>query len=94
MTNDRLHQVESACTELAAAQHRVTFDAVAERTHIGRATLYRNPELRAVIEEHRQHTVDPHTLTGLATQIDQLRQALDAVAARVRSHEEQLRRQR
>lgn len=32
------------------------------------------------------------TLTGLAVQIDQLRDSLDAVARNVRRHEEQLRR--
>ena len=72
----------------------VRLDAVAERAGISRATLYRRPELRALVEEHRQHARDALTLTGLAVQIDQLRNALDAVAANVRRHEEQLRRLR
>lgn len=70
----------------------ITFNTVAERTGIGRATLYRRPELRALVEEHRQHARDALTLTGLAVQIDQLRKSLDAVAANVRRHEEQLRK--
>ena len=37
---------------------------------IGRATLYRRPELRAIIEEHRRHGRDALTLTGLTVEID------------------------
>ena len=48
--------------------------------------------LRAVIEEHRALGRDATTLSGLAVQIDQLRHSLEAVAAKVRRHEEQLRR--
>lgn len=91
MSTNTHHRVETACAELAAANQPITFNAVAERTGIGRATLYRNPQLRAIVDEHRQHTRDAYTLTGLANQIDQLRQALEAVAERVRHHEEQLR---
>jgi hypothetical protein len=70
----------------------VAFDEVATRAGLGRATLYRNPELRAVVEEHRARGREAHTLTGLATEIAPLRIALDALAAKVRRHEEQLRR--
>ena len=59
---------------------------------IGRATLYRRPELRAIVEEHRRHGRDALTLTGLQVQIDQLRRSLEAVAAKVRRHEETIRR--
>ena len=45
-----------------------------------------------MIEEHRQQARDVLTLTGLAVQIDQLRDSLEAVAGNVRRHEEQLRR--
>ena len=59
-------RVEAACAELLAAERTpITFDAVAARAGIGRATLYRRPELRAVIEEHRQQARDALTLTGL-----------------------------
>ena len=85
-------RVEHACRELLATGEPVAFDAVAARAGIRRATLYRRPELRALVEEHRQHARDALTLTGLAVQIDQLRNALDAVAANVRRHEEQLRK--
>jgi hypothetical protein len=85
-------RVEAACRELLAAGEPITFDTVAESAGIGRATLYRRPELRALVEEHRQHARDALTLTGLAVQIDQLRNSLDAVAANVRRHEEQLRK--
>jgi hypothetical protein len=92
MTDERLARVEKACTELAAAGEDVTFDAVAARARIGRATLYRRPELHATVAEHRRQSKDALTLTGLAVQLDQLRQGLEAVAAKVRHHEEMLRK--
>lgn len=92
MTQTLTERVETACRELLAAGDVITFDTVAETAGIGRATLYRRPELRALVEEHRQHARDALTLTGLAVQIDQLRKSLDAVAANVRRHEEQLRK--
>ena len=89
---DYVIRVEKACTQLAADDKPITADAVAALAGIGRATLYRRPELRALIEEHRQQARESLTLTGLAVQIDQLRDSLEAVAGNVRRHEEQLRR--
>lgn len=83
---------EAACAALLAAGQPVTFDEVATRAGLGRATLYRNPDLRAIVEEHRTHAREAHTLTGLTTEIEHLRIALEALAAKVRRHEEQLRR--
>ena len=40
----------------------------------------------------RRNVATALTLTGLQVQIDQLRAALDAVAAKARRHEEELRR--
>lgn len=57
MSDDRLQRVEQACAELVAASEDVTFDAVAARAGIGRATLYRRPELHAVVHEHRQRAL-------------------------------------
>ncbi len=85
-------RVEAACAELAAAGRPVTFREVAARAQISRTSLYRRPDLRAVIEEHRTRGQDATTLTGLAVQIDQLRRSLEAVAAKVRRHEETIRR--
>jgi AcrR family transcriptional regulator len=90
--HDELTRVETACADLAAAGQPVTFAEVAARAQISRTTLYRRPDLRAVIEEHRTRGQDASTLTGLSVQIDQLRRSLEAVAARVRHHEETLRR--
>ena len=87
-----LARVEAACASLAAAGQPVTFKEVADRTEISRTTLYRRPELRAVIEEHRARGHDASTLSGLTVQIDQLRRSLEAVAAKVRRHEESIRR--
>ncbi len=92
MTDEPAVRVERACRDLLTAGDAVTFDAVAAHAGIGRATLYRRPELRAIIEQHRQEGREALTLTGLQVQIDQLRLALEAVAAKTRRHEEQLRK--
>lgn len=89
---DYVSRVEKACAQLVADGKPITADAVATLAGIGRATLYRRPELRALIEEHRQQDREALTLTGLAVQIDQLHSTLEAVAGNVRRHEEQLRR--
>ena len=94
MSDERVGRVENACIELVGAGEEITFDAVAARAGIGRATLYRRAELYAIVTEHRQHGKEALTLTGLAVQLDQLRQGLEAVAAKVRRHEEQLRKLR
>jgi hypothetical protein len=87
-----VQQVGQVCLDLARAGHDVTFATVADRTGLSRSTLYRHPELPALIEEHRLRGREALTLTGLAIEIDQLRQGLEAVAARTRHHEELLRR--
>lgn len=89
--DQRGQRVEDACAELLAQGHQISFDEVAARAGLGRATLYRNPDLRAIVEEHRVRGREAHTLTGLAVEIAHLRTALDAVAANVRRHEEDLR---
>jgi len=90
--HQELARVEAACAELAAAGQPVTFAEVANRARISRTTLYRRPDLRAVVEEHRARGHDATTLSGLTVQIDQLRRSLEAVAAKVRRHEESIRR--
>jgi hypothetical protein len=87
-----LNRVERACAQLRHEGHPVTFTAVAARTGLGRSTLYRDPTVRAVIETHRQRTADGGTIAGLTDEIATLRTALDALAAKVRHHDEQLRR--
>jgi AcrR family transcriptional regulator len=89
---DEVSLVEAACAQLAAAGQPVTFAQVAARAQISRTTLYRRADLRALVDEHRARGRDATTLSGLAVQIDQLRRSLEAVAARVRRHEEILRR--
>ncbi len=90
--HDELARVEAACASLAAAGQPVTFTSVAARSQVSRTTLYRRADLRAVIDEHRARGRDATTLSGLAVQIDQLRRSLEAVAAKVRHHEETIRR--
>lgn len=88
----QLKAVRAACTELVRAGERVTFPKIAERTGISRATLYRQRQLRELIDQHRHPTGETLTLTALAAQVDQLQQTLEALAAKVRHHDEQLRR--
>jgi len=61
---DYVVRVEKACAQLAIEGKPITADAVAALAGIGRATLYRRPELRALIEEHRQQARESLTLTG------------------------------
>jgi hypothetical protein len=90
--HDELARVEAACAELAAAGQPVTFNQVAVLSGLSRTTLYRRADLRALVDEHRARGRDATTLTGLTVQIDQLRRSIEALAARVRRHEELLRR--
>ncbi len=87
-----LNQVERACAQLRHDGHAVTFTAVAARTGLGRSTLYRDPTIRTVIDQHRHHTIDRGSITGLTDDIATLRAAVDALADKVRRHDEQLRR--
>ena len=87
-----LNRVERACAQLRQDGQPVTFTAVATATGVGRTTLYRNPDLRAVVDQHRHQAATSGTLTGLSDEIATLRIAVEAIADRVRKHEEQLRR--
>ena len=88
---DTITRAEHACSQLAEDGQPVTFTAVAALAHISRTTLYRDPALRALVDEHRRRSAEANTLTGLAADISALRTALEAIACRVRRHEEQLR---
>jgi len=88
---DTISRAEQACSQLAEVGQPVTFTAVAALARISRATLYRHPALRALVDEHRHRSAEANTLTGLASDIAALRTALEAIAGRVRRHEEQLR---
>lgn len=90
----RRQDVEDACTTTILEGKNVTFDDIAARTGLGRATLYRNSDLRRIIEEHRARGKEAHTLSGLTNEIAHLRIALDALATTVRRHEEEIRRLR
>ena len=83
--------VRDACSELISAGKAVTFSAVARQTAISRTTLYRRHDLRDVIDQHREQGGSQLSLDRMAAEIDQLRHALEATAASVRRHEEQIR---
>jgi AcrR family transcriptional regulator len=91
VSDEAVTRVERACEAIVRDDHPVTFAEVAARAGMSRTTLYRRPELRAVVEEHRAQAREAYTLTGLAIQIENLRRSLEAVAAKVRRHEEALR---
>jgi sugar (pentulose or hexulose) kinase len=91
-TTDTLNRVERACAQLHHDGQQITFTAIAAATGLGRTTLYRDPTLRAVIDQHRHRATTSGTLTGLTDEIATLRTALETIATRVRRHEEQLRR--
>ena len=82
MSESALVRVERVCAELATTGHPITFTAVAEQAQISRATLYRDQQLRAVVDEHRTRQTDARTLTGLATEVAHLRTAVEALADR------------
>lgn len=82
MSAELVARVEQACAQLADQRAPLTFAEVATRAGTSKATLYRRPELRSIIEEHRTRDREAHTLSGLVVQIDQLRHGLEAVAAR------------
>lgn len=89
---DALARVEGACAQLHKAGQPVTFTSVATQAAISRTSLYGDPALRAVIEEHRHRSRDPRSLSGVLAELAHLRDAVRALAERVRRHEEQLRR--
>ena len=93
MTNtSTLNSVERACADLLRNGQAVTFTAVAALTGLGRTTLYRDPMIRAVIEENRHRAATSGTLASLTDEIATLHAALETLAASVRRHEEQLRK--
>jgi AcrR family transcriptional regulator len=92
MTDPTLDRVRHALDEHVAAGQAVTFTAIAERLGVSRATLYRRRELRELIDSYRSPSGELLTLTSLATHVDQLQHTLEALADKVRRHEEQLRR--
>lgn len=89
---ETLSQVERACAELLHGAHVVSFTTIAARTGISRTSLYRDDTLRAVIEEYRARTHDARSLSGVIAEVGHLRIAVEALAEKVRRHDEQLRR--
>jgi hypothetical protein len=88
---ETLSRVERACAELVRDAEPATFTNVAERAQISRTTLYRDENLRVLVEEHRQRSHDPRSLLGVVAEVGHLRTAVEALAERVRRQEEQLR---
>ena len=91
MTSTTLNHIERACTDLARDGNTITIAKVAEHAGISRSTIYRNPELRAIIDHHRQATPDG-SITAITDELATLRQAGQTLADTVRHHDAQLRR--
>jgi len=91
MNDTPTDRVRTACEQMLAAGRDVTFAAVAEHSGISRATCYRDRQLRAIIDAYRSRHGELLTISGLADRLDNLTQALEAVAAKVRRQEEELR---
>ena len=87
-----LNRVERACAQLAHDRKPVTFTAVANLTGLARSTLYRDRTLRGVIETNRHQASTGGDIAALTDEIATLRTSLEALADKVRRHEEQLRR--
>lgn len=91
MTQNMLKRIERACVLIAQTGAPITFVAVAEHTGIARSTLYRNQDIRTVIEHHRSSSPD-QTITALTEELTTLRTTIHVLADKVRDHEAQLRR--
>jgi hypothetical protein len=78
-TKETLAKAEHACAELLRDAEPVTCSAVTERAGISRTTLYRDENLRAVVEEHRQRGRAPRTLSGVVAEVRHLRDAVAAI---------------
>lgn len=91
MTATSLHQIERACADLARDDHPITIAAVADRVGIARSTIYRNAELRTVIEHHRQ-TAPDGTITAITDELATLRASIQVLADTVRQHDTTIRR--
>jgi hypothetical protein len=91
MSDTPTDRVRAACEQILADGRDVTFAAVAEHSGISRATCYRDRRLRAIIDAYRSRHGELLTISGLADCLDNLTQALAAVAAKVRRQEEEIR---
>ncbi len=78
-----LAQVEAAVSRLLRRPAKVDFYSVAAESGVSRSTLYRNAELRAMVEAARNSQPDPWELIGqLTAQNASLRAKLFAAQAR------------
>ena len=89
---ETLAKIDLSCREIIEEDQVVTFTEVARRAHVTRNSLYRNPELRQVVEEYRSVSRSSHTFIELSAQLEELRRNVELIADKVRHHEEQIRR--
>jgi hypothetical protein len=85
----QIARIKAACRELATTDAAITFTAVAATTGLARSTLYRNPDLRALINDFKHDTTD--RTEAITNEIDTLRAAVTVLAEQVRTHDKRLR---
>jgi len=90
-TTSGAERVRAACEQLLAGGGDVTFAAAAAGSGISRATCYRDRQLRSIIDAYRSRHGEQLTLTTLADRFDNLAQTVEALAAKVRRQEEEIR---
>ncbi len=90
-TTSNAQRVRDACEQLLATGGDITFAAVAASSGISRATCYRDRQLRSIIDTYRSRHGEHLTLTTLADRFDNLTQTVEALAAKVRRQEEEIR---
>lgn len=80
---DELDRVEAAVSRLLNRPAKVDFYSVAAESGVSRSTLYRNPQLRLMVETVRDSQPDPWELIGrLAAENERLCAKLAALETR------------
>lgn len=90
ISKETLTKVDRAWSAIAALDQVVTFAKVARRAKVTKNSLFRNPELRQMVEGCRTILKRSDTFIELSTQVEELRGMTDAVATTVGHHEEQI----
>lgn len=86
-SGDIRRRVEQACAGLLSDGQAVTFVSVAERSGLGRATLYRHPELRELIAQLRWGPALGLAEMTQAVELDDLRSEFRILQAQLNRQE-------
>jgi hypothetical protein len=89
-STETLAKVERPCADLLQNGDEVSLTSGAALSGISRTSLYRGWTMHSVVAGDRTHSHDPRTIFGLASEGGHLRTAVEALAERVRHHDERL----